>query len=241
MAVVPLIRERIGSPALLAVLSQVISEEQRALNKALHSQSEQFGNRSDGSGLAGKLPGALQRMHELGVCNSVLDYGTGKGKLVRHLRQVLPPGIHVNGYDPAVEEWYQKPDQPADILTCLDVLEHIEMSSIDAVLLDIKALTRKFCYLVIDLQPAVKTLADGRNAHILLAPPEWWVSRIAQLFPCQASFPVMHVRGLPQKLVIAATEQRQLLPLMYGFLIKLKLFEFSMTGGPLGGGKGISQ
>jgi hypothetical protein len=224
---------------LVLALAQVISDEQRALNKALHAQSDQFGNRADGAGLAGNLPAALKRMHELGVCRSVLDYGTGKGKLVGRLRQELPAGITVNGYDPAVEAWEKKPNKPSDILTCLDVLEHIEMDSIDAVLRDIKALTRHFCYLVIDLQPAVKTLADGRNAHILLAPPEWWVGRIAQLFPCQASFPVMHARGLPQKLVIAATEHPQLLPLMYGFLIKMKLFDFAMSGGPLGGGKKV--
>jgi len=215
-------------------MTKVISHEQRALNKALHAQNEQFGNRSDGAGLAGKLPVALKRMHELGACNSVLDYGTGKGRLVERLREELPRAIKVNGYDPAVEAWEQKPNQAADILTCLDVLEHIEITSIDAVLNDIKALTRHFCYLVIDLQPAVKTLADGRNAHILLAPMEWWVSRIAQIFPCQASFPVMHARGLPQKLVVAATTQQQLLPLMYGFLIKMKLFNFAMNGGPLG-------
>ena len=173
-------------------MGQVISEEQRALNKALHSKSNQFGNRADGAGLAGNLSAALHRMHELGICNSVLDYGTGKGKLVHRLRQELPKAIQVNGYDPAVEVWESKPSNAVDILTCLDVLEHIEMSSIDAVLRDIKELTNKFCYLVIDLQPAVKKLDDGRNAHILLAPPEWWVIRIAQIFPCQASFPVMN-------------------------------------------------
>ena len=172
-------------------------------------------------------------MHESGICNSVIDYGTGKGLLVRRLREKLPKSIN-EGYDPAVDEWMKRPSKPSDILVCLDVLEHIEMNSIDAVLNDIRDLTTNFCYLVIDLQPAVKKLADGRNAHILLAPPEWWVSRIAQIFQCQASFPVMHSRGLPQKLVIAATNNRKLLPMMYGFLIKMKLFEFDMNGGPLG-------
>jgi len=216
-------------------MAQIISDEQRALNKALHAKSDQFGNRPDGAGLAANLPAAIRRMHEIGVCSSVLDYGTGKGKLVHRLRNQLPSSILVTGYDPAVEEWEKKPDKLYDILTCLDVLEHIEMSSIDAVLHDIKSLTRNFCYLVIDLQPAVKNLSDGRNAHILLAPAEWWVGRIAQLYQCQASFPIMHTRGIPQKLVIAATDQIQMLPLVYGFLIKMKLFDFAMSGGPLGG------
>ena len=77
----------------------------------------------------------------------------------------VKPQIKIMGYDPAVDEWESKLDEPADILSCLDVLEHIEISSIDEVLNDIHKLTRRFCYLVIDLQPAVKTLSDGRNAH----------------------------------------------------------------------------
>ena len=148
------------------------SEEQRALNKALHQNSQDYGNRADGSGVASQLPVAAQRMNELGLCSSLLDYGTGKGRLVEHLRETLPPSIHVDGYDPAVQKWETPPTKPYDIVTCLDVLEHIEMGSIDAVLKDIHRLTKNFCYLVIDLQPAVKTLKDGRNAHILLAPPE---------------------------------------------------------------------
>ena len=218
-------------------MAQVISEEQRRLNQALHQQNDAFGNRADAAGLAARLPETLLRMHELGFCNSVLDYGTGKGKLIERLRDELPQSISVQGYDPAVEASANKPSTPVDILTCLDVLEHIEMKSIDLVLRDIHALTRHFCYLVIDLQPAVKKLADGRNAHILLAPTEWWTTRIAQLFPCIATFPIYHATNLPQKLVIAAAHKPQQLTLMYAFLIKLKLFEFRMGGGSLGMGK----
>ena len=216
-------------------MKQVISDYQRSLNAALHQQDPSFGKRSEGSGLAVHLPAALRQMHELGVCQSVLDYGTGKGDLVQCLRSQLPSAIAVSGYDPAIPAFEAKPEAPADILTCLDVLEHTELASIDAVLRDIYTLTRRFCYLVIDLQPAVKTLADGRNAHILLAPSEWWVSRVAQLFACQASFPVMHRAGLPGKLVIAACHDPQIMPAMYGFLIKLNLFHKRLGGGILEG------
>ena len=61
------------------------------------------------------------------------------------------------------------------------------MQSIDAVL-DVANLTKNFCYLVIDLQPTVKTLPDGRNAHILLAPCDWWITRVSQIFPCISAF-----------------------------------------------------
>ena len=216
-------------------MGDVISTAQRQLNAALHRTDNNFGNRVDGAGQATKLIGALNRMNELGVCDSVLDYGTGKGALVKRLRSELPAKVQIDGYDPAMPEFASKPEAPADILLCLDVLEHIEMSSIDAVLRDIHNLTRQFCYLVIDLQPAVKQLADGRNAHILLAPPEWWISRVAQLFSCQANFPIMHEAGEAQKIVIAACHSSKALPFMYSFLMKLKSYEFAMSGGILDG------
>ena len=209
-------------------MAELISDQQRQLNQTLHAQDEKYGNRADANGFASHLPTALVRMHELGVCDSVLDYGTGKGMLVERLRRELPPSISVKGYDPAVEQY-------AELLTCLDVLEHIEMDSIDAVLREVHGLTRRFCYLVIDLQPAVKTLADGRNAHILLAPPEWWTTRLAQLFPCLATFPILHKAGPAQKLVVAAAHSPQVLPLMYGFLNKLKLYNLRCVGGVLAG------
>ena len=205
----------------------VISDEQKALNRALHENNSNFGNRHDGAGFAGgSLTKALIRMHELGICNSFLDYGTGKGKLVHKLRAELSSDISVLGYDPAVDEWETKPDKPVDILSCLDVLEHIEISSIDEVLKDIRSLTRRFCYLVIDLQPAVKKLNDGRNAHILLAPQDWWTGRIAQFFACQSSFPVFHSRGFPS--VSGSSGANRLTYLIYGFLIKLKIFDMKM-------------
>ena len=100
-------------------MSNVISEEQRELNKALHANRKDFGNREDGAGLAGNLSIALTRMHELGICNSVLDYGTGKGKLIRKLQSEMPNVIKIKGYDPAVEEWKLKPKEQVDILISL--------------------------------------------------------------------------------------------------------------------------
>ena len=216
-------------------MSGVITDRQRKLNSSLHQTDKNYGNRSDAAGMAKNLPIALKKMHENGACNSLLDYGTGKGKLIERLHEELPKAIKVKGYDPSIPKYAEKPIEPVDILTCLDVLEHIEMGSIDAVLKDIHSLTKGFCYLVIDLQPAVKKLADGRNAHILLAPPEWWIGRISQLFSCQASFPIMHAAGIPQKLVIAACHRPEMTSLMYMFLVKLKINSYHLNGGILHG------
>ena len=218
-------------------MAKTISDEQRRLNQALHENNSQFGNRADGAGVAAKLPQSIQRMHELGICDSILDYGTGKGKLVERLTKELSTKIKISGYDPAISAYEALPTEPVDILTCLDVLEHIELVSIDAVLSDIQKLTKHFCFLVIDLQPAVKELSDGRNAHILLAPPDWWITKISQLFPCIASFPIYHKSGPIQKLVITAAHNPRVVPYMHGFLAKLGLFDFQMGGGILQGMK----
>lgn len=202
-----------------------ISDAQLSFNQALHQSDPSFGNREHASGLATNLPLALLRMHESGLCSSVLDYGTGKGLLVKRLRNELPDTIRVEGYDPAVLKWSNKPQENSDILLCLDVLEHVELDLIDDVINDIKSLTSQFCYLVIDLKPAVKRLADGRNAHVLLAPPEWWISKFSHVFLSLTSFVLPHQNGSQQKLVIVASKSPKVLPYMYSFLNKLNLYD----------------
>lgn len=212
---------------------KVISERQQKLNSELHSSNDKFGNRATGAGLAKNLPAVIRRMHELGICNSFLDYGTGKGLLVQHLIDNVKANVQITGYDPAIPQFAKHPTQPADILCCLDVLEHVELTSIDSVIQDIKDLTNHFCYIVIDLQPAVKTLSDGRNAHILLAPSDWWVNKFSQQFSSIAAFPVFHKCGLEQKLIIAGTNNMNMTSYMYSFLLKMNVFTMNLGGGVL--------
>ena len=202
------------------------------LNRSLHTDPA-FGSRDNASGMAGRLPFALRRMNEIGSCSSVLDYGTGKGLLVERLRRELPASISVTGYDPAVECWSKRPEGPHDIVTCLDVLEHVEIGSIDSTIREIESLSGLFCYVVVELQPAVKRLADGRNAHVLLAPAEWWISRFSQVFSCITAFPIKHDSGADQKIVLACSQNPLLLPKMYSFLDKLNVYGIVMTAGSI--------
>tara|TARA_B100000674_G_scaffold186800_1_gene151738 strand:- start:2654 stop:3328 length:675 start_codon:yes stop_codon:yes gene_type:complete len=211
---------------------KTISKEQQKLNATLH-QDDRYGNRDKAAGLATKLPKALDRMHELKFCSSFLDYGTGKGKLLQYIRSSITHPIALKGYDPAVEQYSSKPNETFDIVTCLDVLEHIELDTIDNVITDIKNYTNNFCYLVIDLQPAVKTLADGRNAHILLAPPDWWHNKISQHFKAFTTFPLYHQSGDIQKIAVLATNNFKSIKAMHGFAIKLDIFEMKLQGGLL--------
>ena len=112
--------------------------------------------------------------------NSVLDYGCGKGAMVDWFREAyhIP---EVVGYDPGVPT-YEEADltRPYEMVCCNDVLEHIEPKFIDSVLEQINQLAEKYIWLRIDCRPAKKILPDGRNAHLILEEPEWWMSKIKE-------------------------------------------------------------
>ena len=211
--------------------NQTISDSQRKLNQELHESRPDFGSRG-GAGHQGVIK-VIGRYKDLGMISSVLDYGTGKGAFPRSLKNTFPD-IKVGGYDPAVEKFNKKPDQVFDHVTSFDVLEHVERSSVQAVLQEIKELSSKIVFLQIDLQPAVKRLSSGRNAHIMLAPSDWWVSQVASIFPIQGSYPIFHANGEIQKVGIVAAGNSKNATLAWSMLMKLQKFPMTIQGGYLG-------
>lgn len=119
---------------------------------------------------------ALQHGH-----SSVLDYGAGAGSLGRALRRL---GMACADYDPCVASMAAAP-QHARLVVCTDVLEHIEPECIRAVLAHLAELCDGHLFTVISRVDAGKTLSDGRNAHILLRPWEWWEAEMkrARFYP----------------------------------------------------------
>jgi hypothetical protein len=106
---------------------------------------------------------------------SILDYGCGR----RTLEQAL--GFPIRNYDPCIKG-FEDPPEPEDMVVCTDVLEHIEPECLDAVLDDLKRVTRKTGFFVIATRRAKKVLADGRNAHLIVQPAEWWVRKLWERF-----------------------------------------------------------
>lgn len=137
-------------------------EEQRLLH-----QQEAYGSRGYNWGYL------IAGIAWIEGCKSVLDYGCGKGTLVRTLSDA---GITVAGYDPALPKFAAMP-RPADLVACVDVLEHIEPECLDSVLDHFAALTKKILFVAISMTPAKRKLSDGRNSHILLERPEFWRPR----------------------------------------------------------------
>ena len=62
------------------------------------------------------------------------------------------------------------------------MLEHIEPELIDNVLDDLKRLTIGLGIFSVHTGPALKILADGRNAHLIQEQPEWWREKFLARF-----------------------------------------------------------
>lgn len=123
-------------------------------------------------------PYVTQAINRLGV-TELLDYGAGKGRLA----QAIEPDhdVEIHRYDPAIPEWSKTPDS-AQMVCCIDVLEHVEPDHIDAVLDDLQRVTEFYGFFTVHTGPAVKTLSDGRNAHLIQEPASWWLPKLLERF-----------------------------------------------------------
>jgi hypothetical protein len=114
-------------------------------------------------------------------CTSVTDYGAGKKRLWETLKQLgATENITYQPFDPAFPDYGQP--LPADLVCCIDVLEHIEPELLNNVLAELASLITKIGFFTIHQGPAAKTLSDGRNAHLIQQPSSWWLPRLSQYF-----------------------------------------------------------
>lgn len=150
----------------------LISPEYRDLNEKLHESHLSYG--TSGKKYADLILTTMDLMN----VESVLDYGCGKHSLRDALEEERPASAaKLREYDPCVPGYDGTP-QPAELVICTDVLEHIEPDCLDDVLDDLRRCTLKRCMLIIATVRAKKTLADGRNAHLIVRPVPWWLPRL---------------------------------------------------------------
>ena len=107
----------------------------------------------------------------------LLDYGAGKLRL----RDSIKEKVNYSAYEPSNPDYDAEPE-PTEFVTCIDVLEHIEPELLDNVLDDLQRVTIKYGLFTIHTGPAVKTLPDGRNAHLIQQPFTWWQPKIKERF-----------------------------------------------------------
>jgi hypothetical protein len=110
-----------------------------------------------------------------------LDYGAGSGGLAKAMaKRHADRNITITEYEPSRPRTVAP--EPHPYVVCIDVLEHIEPELIDNVLADLYRVTENIGYYTISCRLATKILKDGRNAHILVKPPEWWEQKLLEHF-----------------------------------------------------------
>jgi hypothetical protein len=150
----------------------LISDAYREQNRQLHEQRDDYGR----SG--GEWATYIDRLIKEEGYDTVLDWGCGKGALGAKLAE---RGRTIAEYDPAIPGKEATPE-PADLVICTDVLEHIEREHIGAVIRELRRLTKRKLFFNIATRPATKELPDGRNAHLIIQPPHWWKERLEREF-----------------------------------------------------------
>jgi hypothetical protein len=154
-------------------LRSTISAEYLAQQQALH-QNPNYGVAS-----LGYAPIVKELLNQTGI-KALSDYGAGKCNLRKGLHDLGKRDFDYFPYDPAFPEY--GPPRPAPLVCCIDVLEHIEESYLEAVFLDLKDITRNIGFFSVHTGAAIKTLPDGRNAHLIQKPSSWWLPRLCQHF-----------------------------------------------------------
>ena len=159
-----------------------ISDDYRNAQKKLHE------NPNYGVASLQYAPIVKEVIQQIGA-TSISDYGAGKCRLRMKLKELGLRKFRYFPFDPAFPE-YGEPKE-AELVCCIDVLEHVEPLYLDAVLIDLRKITTGHGFFTIHTGPAVKTLADGRNAHLIQNPASWWLPKLCD------HFEILHLQASP--------------------------------------------
>lgn len=200
-------------------------------SKELHQQNKYYGKFSEYATkgtLKNELtiPKAIVAAHQIQPINHILDHGCGQGGLADVLTKEMSIEAEIHGYDPAVKEFECIQRDSYDLVTSIDVLEHIGREHIGEVLKEIKQITKGFFFFCIDLVPANKQLPDGRNAHVLLAPPDWWAQQIKMNFKIITAIEAGEMSdgsSYPMRLLGCATDSIKNIDAMSVFLKNIRI------------------
>lgn len=113
----------------------------------------------------------------------ILDYGSGKGYqyLVRRSHEKWG-GMLPHCYDVGVRALSWRPEGKFEFIICTDVMEHIEEDDLQRIITDILGFSTEACtaFFSISTVPARKTFPDGRNLHVTIKSPDWWIKLFKQ-------------------------------------------------------------
>jgi SAM-dependent methyltransferase len=151
---------------------KVISKRYAREQARMHAAAEAYGSR--GYNWAYLVAGIalIER------CNSILDYGCGKGTLAETLRV---GGLEAAEYDPAIAGKNARP-LPAELVVCTDVLEHVEPFLLANVVSELMRVTQRLLFVAISTRPSGRLLSNGENAHLVIKGDKWWRQQFANRF-----------------------------------------------------------
>ena len=152
-------------------LAPLLSDHYRKLNAELHHREPSYG--TTGRRYIEVVRGLAKKFN----ARQVLDNGCGKCDLWA----ALNAEIEIRNFDPALPGLDARPD-PADVVVCIDVLEHVEPEYLEFVLADLARVTLRAALCTIATRPALKLLADGTNPHRIVEQSPWWLERLGRHF-----------------------------------------------------------
>tara|TARA_R100000005_G_scaffold29626_1_gene13365 strand:- start:109 stop:852 length:744 start_codon:yes stop_codon:yes gene_type:complete len=157
--------------------------------KTMHSSANGMFN---GRSLV-KFTDIIHSFIEKNKCKTLLDYGCGKGHLYTDkydtvTDQLDKPVNEIWGlesfrlFDPGYPEHSELPKGKYNAVVSTDVLEHVPETDLIWVLDEILNYSDKMVFLNIACFKALKTLADGSNAHVSVFNHLDWLELIAARF-----------------------------------------------------------
>jgi hypothetical protein len=98
---------------------------------------------------------------------TILDYGCGKAK--HH-----PKEWNAIKYDPAIQDYQNKPQDKYDLVISTDVLEHIPVENLKQTIDEIFGYSNKWVFVSVCCRKAEAILPNGYNAHATIESAKWW-------------------------------------------------------------------
>lgn len=112
----------------------------------------------------------------------ILDYGAGRGDAYEEPFDLRAKwGVQVTLYDPAFPTHEIKPVGNFHGVICSDVLEHIPVGNVEAVLEDLFDYAERFLWMSVCCRPAKKKFDDGKNMHVTVRPLKWWNAMVEKV------------------------------------------------------------
>jgi hypothetical protein len=133
----------------------------------------------------------IDRLMKTHNCLNILDYGCGQASYwPDHWTGII------SGYDPAVDRFSQEPDA-ADLVICVDVMEHIPEPHVDMVIQSVFSLSRKHTFFSIGNFLSKKKLPDGTNRHVTAKNKAWWEEKFVHYQNYTLTFGIENEEGHP--------------------------------------------